>query len=159
MLIIEYSSQYRQALLDLLLKLQDGYFKKVVSPQHAELGRAKDNHKAFSDYIDFLEQQPDWKVLLAFDKDKPTGMIIGSVTTDEDLALSVIGKIEDWYVEDKFRKKGVGGKLYDTLEKWFVERGCSQVLSDTWIENELSIATHKKLGFFVTGIQFGKRLR
>src|SRR6185437_5314958 len=120
MLIKEYTTHYRQTLLDLLLKLQDGYFRKVVTPQHAELDKAKDNHKAFSDYIDLLEKQEDWKILLAFDKDKPAGVIIGSITNDEDLVLSVIGKIEDWYVEDDYRRQGVGGKLYTELEKWLL---------------------------------------
>jgi len=159
-IIYEYTPQHKAALLDLLLKLQVDYFKKTVTPQQQELSKAKDDRKAFSDYITFMERQPqDWKILLAIaEADKVVGFIIGSITTDDDLELSPIGKIEDWFVEEEYRKGGVGGKLYTELENWFKAQGCQQVLSDTWMDNTLSIDVHKQLGFFVTGIQFGKKL-
>jgi len=159
-IIHEYTTQRKAALLDLLLKLQVDYFKETVSPQQQEISKAKDDRKAFSDYIAFIEQQQeDWKILLAITPtDKVVGFIIGSVTTDDDLELSPIGKIEDWFVEEDYRKGGVGGKLYTELENWFKTKGCKQVLSDTWMDNTLSIDVHKQIGFFVTGIQFGKKL-
>jgi hypothetical protein len=49
--------------------------------------------------------------------------------------------------------------LYHELEKWFSEKGCKQVMSDTWYGNELSIRAHKKLGFAMSGVSFGKKLK
>ncbi len=160
LVIQEYEPKHKAELLRLLLKLQVDYFKEKVSPRHQELSKAKDDHKAYHDYISFIEGIPEsWKILMAMNLEgEAAGMIIGSVTIDEDLELSVIGKLEDWYVAKKYRRQGLGAKLYKELEKWFAEKGCQQIVSDTWIENELSMEAHKHLGFFITGIQFGKKL-
>lgn len=161
LVIQQYNPQYKAALLDLLLKLQVDYFKKTVSERQQALSEASDEAKAYGSYVDFLEEEIKegiWNVLLALDNGKVVGMIIGSITVDDDLMLSPVGKVEDWFVEESYRGRGAGAKLYAALEKWFVEKGCKQVLSDTWMDNALSIEVHKHLGFFVTGIQFGKRL-
>ena len=86
------------------------------------------------------------------------GMIIGSISEDDELVMGKIGQFEDWYVVPSSRGNGIGVQLYQQLEKWFKEKGCQQVCSDTWEGNELSIKTHKKMGFFVSGIRFSKKL-
>ena len=100
-----------------------------------------------------------WKIYLATTpENKPVGFIIGSIERDEYLVKGNIGKFEDWFVGPEYRGNGIGVALYNQLEKWFKRKGCQQVMSDTWQGNELSIKAHKKLGFFVSGVMFGKKL-
>jgi aminoglycoside 6'-N-acetyltransferase I len=101
-----------------------------------------------------------WKIYLAtVPENKIIGFIIGSIEKDEYLVKGTIGKLEDWYTEDEYRGKGIGKELYTELERWFKEEVCQQVISDTWQDNEPSISAHKKLGFFVSGVSFGKVLK
>ena len=85
-------------------------------------------------------------------------MIIGSISEDEELVLGKIGQFEDWFVEPDARGNGAGMLLYHELEKWFKEKGCQQVGSDTWQGNQLSIKAHERAGFFVSGVKFSKKL-
>lgn len=58
-----------------------------------------------------------------------------------------VAYIEGWYVDADLRRQGVGGALVRAMEAWARERGLREVASDTWIENETSIAAHKRLGY------------
>ena len=60
---------------------------------------------------------------------------------------SPVGYLEGWYVEPEWRRRGVGSALVAAFEAWARERGCGEVASDTWPDNEISISAHRRLGF------------
>lgn len=159
--ILKYKMSDRLALLRLLLELHSTYFFQNASPQIQELQQERDLEKSYGNYLDFVDKKKDgtWLILVAKSAtDDVVGFIIGSIETDNSLVLSKIGKFEDWFVEQQFRGQGIGIKLYNELEKWFIEKGCKQVHSETWQGNELSIKTHLQSGFFIAGVSFGKKL-
>jgi GNAT superfamily N-acetyltransferase len=86
------------------------------------------------------------------------GFIIGSIQEDNSFILDKAGIVEDWFVDESYRGEGIGLKLYQELEKWFILKKCKQVCSETWQGNELSINSHFKNGFFISGVTFGKKL-
>ena len=75
--------------------------------------------------------------------------VIVSVRVDyvEGATSSPVGYLEALFVKPEFRNRGVAKELCMIAEKWAVERGCSQMGSDTWDWNQNSIAFHKKMGF------------
>ncbi len=158
--VVTYDPSFRDELLRLLIELQSVYLRENISPEIQELQKERNLRRAYESYVQILEADgAKWRTLLAIDGNyRALGFIIGSVEVDEELLLSPIGKVEDWFVEDEFRLKGIGTMLYTELEKWFIERHCRQVRSDTWYGNRLSVEVHKRLGFFTSGIQFGKKL-
>lgn len=159
--ITNYTISDHAELLRLLLELQSTYFNQSSSSELREVRQDKNIRKSYDDYLNYVEKIKDdtWKIFLAKSgSDKVVGFIIGSIETDEDMVLGNMGKIEDWFVEEKLRETGIGKELYGKLEKWFIEKGCQQVLSDTWHGNELSIRAHHRLGFFTSGIMFAKKL-
>ncbi len=58
-----------------------------------------------------------------------------------------IAYIEGLFVEASVRRKGIAGMLVNAAEQWGRDQGCAEMASDTEIENEVSIETHKSLGF------------
>ncbi len=159
--ISDYTNSDRSELLRLLLELHSTYFHENASQQLQELNHDLDIRKSFEKYLDLIEQNENdtWRIYLAkTDADVLAGIIIGSIETDDYLALNKIGKFEDWYVEQTFRGQGIGLSLYYKLEKWFKEKGCHQVKSDTWDGNQLSIKAHEQAGFFISGIKFRKKI-
>jgi GNAT superfamily N-acetyltransferase len=159
--IISYASSYHSELLRLLLELQSTYFSETASRQIREVRQDKDVKKSYGSYLDMIDNGKDnlWKILLAkINLNNIIGFIIGSISIDEELVLSKTGTIEDWFVEQEFRGQGIGMQLYNELERWFIEKGCKQVQSDTWEGNQLSIKAHQQMGFFISGIKFSKRL-
>ena len=74
--------------------------------------------------------------------------------------VSPVPYLEAWFVEESFRKQGVGRLLMQTVELWAISRGFTELASDAEIENTLSIQLHKRLGFseIDRNVTFLKRL-
>ena len=60
-----------------------------------------------------------------------------------------VGYVEGWYVAETHRRRGLGRSLLAAAEQWARDRGCVEMASDTWIDNELSQRVHEALGYAV----------
>ena len=65
----------------------------------------------------------------------------------EGCETSPVGYIEAWYVDEQIRGQNIGRELVYNAEQWAREKGCTEMASDTWLENEASISAHLKLGY------------
>lgn len=72
-----------------------------------------------------------------------------------------VGYLEGWYVEERFRRRGLGAELLRAGEAWAREQGCVEMASDTSIENIPSQRAHEALGFEVAerSVLYRKSLR
>lgn len=96
--------------------------------------------------------------LVAEDNGQLVGYIAGTVKTREDKVLDKAGYISNWYVNDEYRNKGVGKKLWDGLLGYFKEQQCTHLLLDIWAENTTAHATYKRMGFIEEQINLVKLL-
>jgi aminoglycoside 6'-N-acetyltransferase I len=73
---------------------------------------------------------------------------------------SPVGYIEGWYVDPDLRRCGIGRRLVQAAEGWAASRGCQEMGSDTWIDNQVSLDAHLALGYREAErlIHFCKRL-
>lgn len=105
------------------------------------------------EYLDFdLDDNladPNYAVFVACDTDgKRVGYIeAGLRDYGEGCETSPVGYIESWYVDEHLRGQKLGRELVHVAEQWAREKGCVEMASDTWLENEVSIAAHLKLGY------------
>ncbi|MFI5263823.1 MAG: aminoglycoside 6'-N-acetyltransferase [Candidatus Kapaibacterium sp.] len=60
---------------------------------------------------------------------------------------SPVGYIEGIYVKPEFRKQGIARKFIELAEEWSRNRGCTELGSDTEIENVESREFHRHIGF------------
>ncbi len=60
---------------------------------------------------------------------------------------SPVGYIEAWYVEEEYRRSGVGADLITAAENWARELGCTEMGSDCLLDNEVSLAAHTAIGY------------
>lgn len=58
-----------------------------------------------------------------------------------------IGYLEGWYVVPGWRRRGVGRALVAAGEAWARTKGCTEFASDALIDNHISQAAHRTLGF------------
>ena len=118
-----------------------------------------DKHRAEMDEILPDPMQP---VFVAVWSDGRLGGFLEAGTRKyaEGCESSPVGYIEGWYVDADLRGQGIGAALVKTAENWAREQGLTEMASDTWLDNEVSIQAHLKLGYeeVERAVHFAKRL-
>ena len=66
----------------------------------------------------------------------------------EGCETSPVGYIEAWFVAENIRGQKLGREMIITAENWAREHGCTEMGSDTWLDNDASIQAHKKTGYY-----------
>ncbi len=97
----------------------------------------------------FSQPKPNHIVMVAKTVE---GNICGFIEVDsrsyaEGCETSPVAYIEGWYVDPEQQKQGVGRLLVQAAEKWAKDQGFTEIASDTWLENDVSIQAHKALGY------------
>ena len=112
--------------------------------------------------MDEILTDPDTPVFIASLPDgRPCGFVEGGIRKYADgCESSPVGYVEGWYVDAAFRRQGLGGLLLRAIEDWTRARGLSEVASDTWLDNQISISAHQKAGYVETErlVHFVKKL-
>lgn len=62
-----------------------------------------------------------------------------------------VGYLEGWYVEASHRHRHIGRALVEAAEQWARKRGCTELASDTGVDNTVSAQAHLACGFEDTG--------
>jgi len=87
-------------------------------------------------------------VIFACDEDKPIGLTEARIKDHAEGCLtSPVGYLEGWFVQEEYRGRSIVGIMTQAAENWLREKGCTEVASDTWLENESSIRAHVKMGY------------
>ena len=107
---------------------------------------------ANTDYAIFIASQADGQQVAFIE--------VGLRSYGEGCETSPVGYIEAWYVEEQIRGQKLGRDLIHAAEQWAREKGMREMGSDTWLENEASIAAHVHLGYQEVErlVHFAKRL-
>lgn len=112
--------------------------------------------------LDHHLDDPDYAVFVASGVEEGLVAFIEARLRDygEGCETSPVGYIEAWYVDEHLRGRSVGRDLVYTAEQWAREKGCTEMASDTWLENEAGIAAHLRLGYYEVErlVHFVKRL-
>jgi len=112
--------------------------------------------------LDRRLSDPDYAVFVASREEEGlTAFIeVGLRSYGEGCETSPVGYIEAWYVDEHIRGQKLGKELVYAAEQWARGKGCREMASDTWLENESSIAAHVRLGYTEVErlVHFVKRL-
>jgi aminoglycoside 6'-N-acetyltransferase I len=84
--------------------------------------------------------------------ERPNGGLAGFVELAErpyadGCDTSPVAFLEGWYVDPDRRGRGVGTALVRAGEAWARDRGCSELASDSLLDNTVSHAAHEAIGF------------
>ena len=89
-------------------------------------------------------------VLLEFD-DSGVAVGLAEATKRHDYvngtATSPVSFVEGVYVRESHRRRGIARALISGVASWAVEQGCSELASDALIQNLVSHAVFRALGF------------
>jgi len=110
---------------------------------------SQDSHAAEIEKFFAGELREPLAVLIASDeRDTPLGLAELSIRNyAEDCATDRVGYLEGWYVAPEARRRGIGRALVSAAEDWARQQGCIEFGSDALIDNHVSAAAHRALGF------------
>jgi len=60
---------------------------------------------------------------------------------------SPVGYLDAWWVDEGFRRRGVGTQLLAAAEGWAIENGATDMASDAHADNGISRSVHRATGF------------
>jgi len=111
-------------------------------------GEAAEHAREIEQYFAGRLRMP-LEVLLAHDEASATlGFAELSIRPyAEDCATDRVAYLEGWYVVPDARRRGVGRALVEAAERWARAQGCREFASDAHIDNTVSAAAHRALGF------------
>lgn len=118
-----------------------------------------DNYMTFD--MDRLLADVDYFIIFACDGDRPIGLTEAGIRDyGEGCETSPVGYLEGWFVQEEYRGKRIAGLMTQAAENWMREKGCTEVASDTWLDNEPSIRAHVNMGYHEVErlVHFVKRL-
>ncbi len=110
----------------------------------------EDDHK--SEMVDIIEHNDTQLVAVAdFGGGRLGGFLEASIRSYvEDCQTENVGYLEGWFVEEQFRRLGVGRELVAFAEGWARGKGCTEMASDAEIDNAISLHAHLNLGYAET---------
>jgi len=89
-----------------------------------------------------------WAVFVALLAPRVIGFLEVSLRDyAEGASSSPVAYLEGWFVAPEYRRQGAGKALVMAAERWAMLRDCSEIASDTLLDNGVSIAAHEKLGY------------
>lgn len=105
--------------------------------------------ESFSKDMDGLLAGPLTPVFVAARPDGSLGGFLeaGTRAYADGCESSPVGYIEGWYVDADLRGAGIGKMLVQAAEEWARSQGLTEMASDTWLENDVSIRAHLKMGY------------
>lgn len=108
---------------------------------------SEDDHMA--EMADIIEEPANQFVAVADVGDgRLGGFLEASIRTHvEDCETENVGYLEGWFVEEAYRRCGIGSALVRAAEHWAQSRGCTEMASDAEIDNLVSQTAHEKLGY------------
>jgi len=118
--------------------------------------------EGFSREMDDLLSDPLTPVFVAIRSNGMAGGFLEAGTRKyaEGCETSPVGYIEGWYMDEDLRGRGIGKALVEAAEVWARSQGLTEMASDTWLDNEVSIRAHLKMGYEETErlVHFAKKL-
>ncbi|WP_349632577.1 aminoglycoside 6'-N-acetyltransferase [Neobacillus sp. SuZ13] len=107
-----------------------------------------DSNELKEEFSELLHDQ-DAAIFLAKEGTEFVGFAQCQLRKDyvEGTESSPVGYLEGIFVQEGFRRKGMGKQLLAACEIWAKERGCKEFASDLELDNIDSLRFHLKSGF------------
>ena len=100
-----------------------------------------------------MQQRPDqWAAFVCVDENE---QVVGFAEVSmrerlESIEREQVGHLEGWYVDPRYRRRGIGRLLVDAAAGWVQGQGSDILHSDAELDNLLSHRAHRAVGFVET---------
>ncbi|RLI68286.1 MAG: hypothetical protein DRP02_12880 [Candidatus Gerdarchaeota archaeon] len=115
-----------------------------------------ETRKGFRKYLLEIIRKRNVKIMVAETNNKIIGYFIGTIEKAKPFVVpKKIGRISGAFVEEKYRKSGIGRMMFDELVQWFKKNKIKHIELSVDSRNEIGIKAWQKFGFK----EFMKKMR
>ena len=133
-----------QKVQELNLKLFEKEYKEYDSLLNLDWTFGRTGTKYYQDRI----SKEDSCVFIAFVDNKIVGYLCGGLTKAEDYRiLPIVAELENTFVLDEFRSKGIGKQLYNKFIEWCKTKNVGKIRVEASAQNELAIKFYRVNNF------------
>lgn len=157
-MIIEYSSQYDEEIKKLFEELQD----HLIEIDKEAYSKKENNYKEeyFNKTLDEINKYQGKMYLYKNDKEI-VGLVVGLINNDEidsyDYRVPKTRRITELIISSKYRKKGYGSLLLNSMEQYLKSVGCQDILLGVFAYNESVIKLYEKNGYHTRLVEMIKK--
>lgn len=153
-MIIEKANKTDKVQIQALMDELNEYRKKIFCEEN------KDFHQRIKPYKPLDEEDFNESIffIVKDESNNVVGFIQGTIHERKNHKLSNLGYIDELYVQESTRGKGVAKNLLKELEFEFKRQGCDHVITHTDIENDLSQKFYLLAGMKKTTVELWKKL-
>jgi aminoglycoside 6'-N-acetyltransferase I len=101
-----------------------------------------------ADMHSWLRQDPATVIVAALPDGTLVGFAeVGTRSYAPGCDTSPVAYMEGWFVAEPYRRQGIGRALFAAAEAWGRAQGCTEMGSDTDLDNDISQVAHAALGY------------
>ena len=148
-MIIEYEDKYLEDVKNLLVELEE----YIISIDKDHLDQLHEDYKDKMAILDLEEvNKNNGKCYLYIEDNKVLGLIMGIITKYNeydylDYKCPKRGEVTELIVSQKTRSKGIGQKLINKMEEYFLNEKCKYIIIDVFSYNDNAISFYNKQGY------------
>ena len=141
----------KTATMDDLQKVQE-LNRKLFEKEHKEFDSLLNLDWTFGEtgtkYYQDRISKDDGCVFVAIMDNKIVGYLCGGLTKVEDYRiLPIVAELENTFVLDEFRSKGIGKQLYNKFIEWCKTKNVGKIRVEASAQNELAIKFYRNNNF------------
>ncbi len=141
-----------QSLNQELCRKENIDFDPTINPDYAFSESGAQYFRSRLESVDGLS-------LLAKENGEAVGYLVGGIVAPEDYrTITSVAELENMYVKDAMRAKGVGAQLVEKFEAWCKEKGVNVIRVVASAENNDAIRFYKARGAKAVSLTLEKNL-
>lgn len=157
-MIIEYESKYDEEIKNLLVELQE-HIVQIDKEHYNVIGNDYKN-EYFNKTIEEIKKY-NGEMYLYKENEEIVGLIVGLINNEEidtyDFKAPKRGRISELVVSNKYRKKGYGKILLNSMENYLKSVGCLDILIGVFAYNDSAIKFYEKNGYHIRMTEMTKK--
>lgn len=119
----------------------------IISSELAPFEEYRDKDNYFKEVVAEYLNKDKFYTFVAEEDNKLVGYICGYTEERPSRIFNKKGMVEDWFVKEEYRNKGVGNELLDALIEKFKGDKCTHLYISAFANNRETIDKYHKMGF------------
>lgn len=151
--------QYKTADIDEMRTLHDGFvefMRDILSPEMWPFDAPAEG--GFDAWLKSTQAKEKRLLVADVGNGKLAGYILGTIEDEPGQLLGRWGYVDDLYIDEDYRRHGLGARMMGEMEEWFKAGGCSAVAVDSWLANPGASKAYEAMGFKPNYVGYVRRL-